>query len=179
MDPASTPPISTSETAIEGILAGADSPARWESEHPGAREQRGEAEREFDRAVDQAAARAIEDPGEHLVRVLGERPEPERRDERETWDRAAHGVESYRLAHEVDPTEPTALGAEPQLGQPRSWERRGHWRKAAEGVMDARKQLDIAETRMGSLEERLARVPGIASEQDLARYRDRGLGRGL
>ena len=164
---------------IEGILAGADSPARWESEHPGAREQRGEAEGEFDRAVDEAAARAIEASGEHLVRVLEERPEPERRDERETWDRAAHGVESYRLAHEVDPTEPTALGAEPQLGERESWERRGHWRKAAEGVMDARKQLDIAEPGLGTLEERLARVPGIASEQDLARYRDRGLGRGL
>jgi hypothetical protein len=161
---------------VEQIQAGERSPARWEAEHPGAREQLEHAENVFDRTVEREAARAIEAPGEHLVRVLGERPAAERGAEREAWDGAARAVEGYRIAHEIDPTEPTALGVEPEIGR-ESWERQQRWREAAERVLDARKQLEISEPGLGPLGERLARVPGIAPERDLERHRERDLGR--
>jgi hypothetical protein len=161
---------------IDRIQAGNRSPVRWEAEHPSAREQLEQAERSFDRALEREAERAIGAPGEHLVRLLGDRPAPERRAQRDAWDGAARAVEGYRIAHEIDPREPTALGPEPEIGR-KYWERHQRWRDAAERVLDARKQLEIAEPGLGPLEERLARVPGIAPERDLERYRERGLGR--
>ena len=92
-----------SRAQIERVQAQPDSPSRWEREHPQAREQLKAAEHALDRALDRHADRAIQHPGEHITRVLGERPAAEREPERQAWDEGARAVERYRIAHGLDP----------------------------------------------------------------------------
>jgi hypothetical protein len=147
------------------INDGTDSPQRWEAEHPNAREQLQEAEQAFNDAVQREADRAIEAPGEHLARVLGERPSHDKPIERDTWDRAARVIEAYRIAYEIDPAEPSALGSRPDPYDT-SWTQAREWREAAERVLDAREQLEIAAPGLGPIEERTARVQGLMPDQD-------------
>jgi conjugative relaxase-like TrwC/TraI family protein len=164
-----------SEAKLVEINDGPDSPQRWEAEHPGAREQLTEAEREFKQAVEREADREIEQLGEHLTRVLGERPSDERPAERGTWDQAAGAVERYRITYEVDPAERSALGSRPDPGDT-SWTQAGDWRQAAEQVLDAREHLDIANQGLGPIEQRTARVNGLLPDRDRERALDRELG---
>jgi conjugative relaxase-like TrwC/TraI family protein len=164
-----------SEAKLVEIHDGPDSPQRWDTEHPGAREQLAEAEREFKQAVEREADRAIERPGEHLTRVLGERPSEEQPMERDTWNQAAGAVERYRITHQIDPGEQSALGSRPDPGDT-SWTQAGEWRQAAEQVLDAREHLDIAKQGLGPIEERAARVRGLIPEQDRAHALDHYLG---
>jgi hypothetical protein len=151
------------------------SPARWESEHPQAREQLADAERALAQAVSTEAGRAVDQPGEHLIRVLGQPPDPQRKADRETWTRAAQAVETYRITHEIDPAERSALGPQPE---PRgtSWERRADWRRAGESVLEARKRLGIDTQGHGPVEQRLARVDGLIPDADRECAVDRGHG---
>jgi energy-coupling factor transporter ATP-binding protein EcfA2 len=160
------------------IQNGPDSSQRWDAEHPGAREQLTEAEREFEQAVEREADRAIEQPGEHLTRVLGERPGQDQPVERDTWEQAARAVEAYRITHQVDPAEPTALGSQPDPGRG-SWAQSREWRQAAEQVLDARERLEIAEQGLGPIEERTARVEGLIPDQGRAHALDHDLGHEL
>ena len=160
---------------LAAAIAAPDSPARWDAEHPQAREQLAEAEQSFDQTVAEAADRALERPGSHLIRILGERPDQQRAAERASWDRAAGAVERYRIAHNLDPAEESALGPEPEPGRGR-WEQIGAWRKAGESVLDARKQLGLDERTYGPVKERLARIDGLIAEADRQRTLDRGLG---
>jgi conjugative relaxase-like TrwC/TraI family protein len=164
-----------SEAKLVEIHDGPDSPQRWDAEHPGAREQLAEAEREFRQAVEREADRAIEQPGEHLSRVLGERPAQDQPVARDTWEQAARAVEAYRITHQVDPSEPTALGSQPDPSRA-SWTQAREWRQAAEQVLDARERLDIAKQGLGPIEERTARVDGLLPDRDRERALDRGLG---
>ena len=164
-----------SEAKLVEINDGPDSPQRWDHEHPGAREQLAEAEREFQQAVEREADRVIERPGEHLTRVLGERPSDERPAERATWDQAAGAVERYRITYEVDPAEQSALGSRPDPGDT-SWTQAGEWRQAAEQVLDARERLDIAKQGLGPIGERTARVDGLLPDRERERVLDRDLG---
>jgi conjugative relaxase-like TrwC/TraI family protein len=163
------------EVKLAEIQNGPDGPQRWEAEHPGAREQLAEAEREFKQAVEREADRAIEQPGEHLTRVLGERPSDERPVERETWDQAAGAVERYRITYQLDPAEQSALGSRPDPGDT-SWTRAGDWRQAAEQVLDAREHLDIAKQGLGPIEQRAARIDGLLPDRDREHALDRDLG---
>jgi conjugative relaxase-like TrwC/TraI family protein len=157
------------------IEDGPDSPLRWEAEHPNAREQLREGDQAFKDTVGREADRTIQQPGEHLARVLGERPGEDRPVERDTWDQAARAVEAYRITYEIDPAEPSALGSKPDPGDT-SWTQAREWKEAAEHVLDARDRLDIAEQGLGPLEERTARIEGLIPEQDRQRAIDRGLG---
>ena len=103
---------------LAAIQSGPDSPARWEAEHPRAGEQLREAEQAFKDAVEREAGRAIGDPGEHITRVLGERPGNDRPVERDTWEQAARAVEAYRITHEIDPAGRPRSGPNPNVGAP-------------------------------------------------------------
>jgi hypothetical protein len=149
--------------------------ARWEAEHPGAGEQLREAEQAFKDAVEREADRAIGDPGEHITRVLGERPGNDRPVERDTWEQAARAVEAYRITHEIDAAEPTALGDEPER-RGAGWRQHIDWERTGKQVIDAREQLHIEHPGYGPVEERLARVEGLMPEQDRERTLDRDLG---
>ena len=162
-------------TKLAETTTGPKSPARWEAEHPQAREHLADAERALARAVSTAAARAVDLPGEHLIRVLGPPPDPQRKADRETWTRAAQAVETYRIAHEIDPAERSALGPQPDPGRT-SWERRSDWRRAGQSVLEARKRLGIAPPGHGPVEERLAGVEGLIPDADRERALDRGHG---
>jgi hypothetical protein len=162
-------------TKLAETTTGPESPARWESEHPHAREDLAAAERAFAQAVSTAAARAVEQPGEHVIRVLGQPPEPQRKADRETWTRVARAVETYRIAHEIDPAERSALGPQPDPGRT-SWERRADWRRAGESVLEARKRLGIAPPGHGPVEQRLAGVDGLIPDADRERVLDRDHG---
>ena len=162
-------------TRLAETTTGPESPARWEAEHPQAREHLADAERALARAVSTAAARAVDLPGEHLIRVLGPPPDPQRKADRETWTRAAQAVEIYRIAHDIDPAERSALGPQPEPGQT-SWERRGDWRRAGEMVLEARKRLGIDTQGHGPVEQRLARVDGLIPDADRERALDRDHG---
>jgi hypothetical protein len=166
------------QTKHAELQLGPDSPARWEAEHPDAREQLREAEQAFSDAVEREAHRAVANPGARLTRVLGERPTYDQPAARETWERAARAVEVYRVTYDLDPLEPTALG-----GEPDHWEARGQkhidWRGAGKQVLEAREQLDIERPEYGPTEERMARVLGLMPEQDREQLLDRDHGLGL
>ena len=157
------------------IHDGPDSPRRWEAEHPHAREQLREAQQAFNDAVQCQADRAIEQPGEHLVRVLGERPSEDRSVERDTWDRAARAIEAYRITYEIDPSEATALGPEP-IRRDSPLLQHIDWERAGKHVLDAREQLAIEDPGLGPIEERMARVMGLMPEHDRAQALERGHG---
>ncbi|MGI8801436.1 MAG: MobF family relaxase [Solirubrobacteraceae bacterium] len=160
---------------LADIQSGPDAPARWEAEHPRAREDLREAESAFRLAVEREADDRLAIPGRHLVGVLGERPGPQREAEREAWDQAARAVESYRITYDIDPSERSVLGTQPEATRG-SWERHDDWRRAGERVLDAREQLGIAKAGHGPVEERLARVEGLLPEHDRERALDRGHG---
>jgi conjugative relaxase-like TrwC/TraI family protein len=164
-----------SEAKLAEIQNGPDSPQRWEAEHPDARERLREADQAFKDAVRRAADWAITTPGEHLTRVLGERPGQDQPVEREAWERAARAVEAYRVTYEIDPAEPTALGSEPDRREARG---RKHidWEIAGKRIIEAREQLDIERPRHGPTEERMARVPALMPEPDRDRVLDRSHG---
>jgi len=157
------------------IQNGPDSPQRWEVEHPQARERLREADQAFEDAVRREADRAITTPGEHLTRVLGERPGQDQPVERDAWERAARAVEAYRLAYEIDPAEPTALGPEPHRREARG-QKHIDWETAGRHVLDARDQLDLERPGHGPTEERMARVPGLMPEHDRDHVLDRSHG---
>jgi hypothetical protein len=157
------------------INDGPDSPQRWEAEHPGAREQLRDAEQAFDDAVRRQADLAIEAPGEHLARVLGERPSQDKPIERDTWDRAARAIEAYRITYEIDPTEPSALGPEP-VHRDSPWRQHIDWERAGKHVLDAREQLAIDAPGLGPTEERMARIQGLMPEHDRAQALEHGHG---
>jgi conjugative relaxase-like TrwC/TraI family protein len=160
---------------LEKIQNGPDSPRRWEAGHPNAREQLQEAEQAFDDAVQRQADRAIEQPREHLVRVLGERPSQARSLERDTWDRAARAIEGYRITYEIDPAEQSALGPEP-IRRDSPLLQHIDWERAGKHVLDAREQLAIEDPGLGPIEERMARVMGLMPEHDRAQALERGHG---
>ncbi len=91
-------------------------------------------EREHDRLLDVLADRIIERRPEWLTDSLGDRPAGDR--EGETWDRAARGVASYRLEHDV--VDQTAV-----LGPPPSDRdaHHRHWEQAAAALERAQRQL--------------------------------------
>ncbi|MEA2371472.1 MAG: hypothetical protein QOH12_1866 [Solirubrobacteraceae bacterium] len=163
------------QARLDELNTAQGSPARWEAEHPRAREELREAERAFNRAVEHEASARIESPGEHVTRVLGPRPEPAREAEAEVWDKAAHAIEAYRIVHRVDPAEASALGSQPEPRHGSATQRRD-WRSAGENVLKAREQLGIARQGYGSHEERVARVEGLLPERDRERALDRGHG---
>lgn len=158
---------------IDRIQARPDSPARWEKEHPAARERLQAAETAFERAVEQQATRQIENPGEHITRVLGESPDTSRPVERDLWNKAAHAIERYRITHDIDPTETTTLGPEPP-SRSASYEQRHDWQAAGQHILRAREGLGIAPPGLGTIEERLARIAGIMPQRDIERSRDIG-----
>lgn len=158
---------------IDRIQAQPDSPARWEQEHPDARERQQAAETAFEQAVEQQATRQIENPGQHITRVLGEPPDTSQPVERDLWDQAAHAIECYRITHEIDPTETTTLGPEPPSGRA-SYEQRHDWQTTGQHILRAREGLGIAPPRLGTIEERLARTAGIMPQRDIERSRDIG-----
>jgi hypothetical protein len=123
-----------------------------------------------EREVDQR----LQVPGEHVTQLLGPQPEPDT-PQREHWEKGARAIETYRVTHEIDPSEPTALGSEPELTR-ETWEQSGAWRKAGEAVLDARERLGIARHRLGPTEERIARVEGLIPEEDREHHLDRGHG---
>ncbi len=157
------------------IQNGPDSPQRWEAEHPDARERLREADQAFKDAVRREADRAITTPGEHLTRVLGERPGHEQPVDRDTWERAARAVEAYRVTYEIDPAEPTALGGEPGRREARG-QKHIDWGTAGKRIIEAREQLDIERPGHGPTEERMARVPGLMPEHDRDHVLDRSHG---
>ena len=166
------------QAKLAEINDGPDSPARWEAEHPDAREQLREAEQAFTDAVRREADRAIANPGAHLTRVLGERPTHDQPAARETWERAARAVEAYRVTYDIDPLEQTALGGEPDHREARG-QKHIDWRRAGKQVIEAREQLDIERAGYGPTEDRMARVLGLMPEQDREHLLDRGHGLGL
>jgi hypothetical protein len=125
--------------------------------------------------VQRQADRALEQPREHLARVLGKRPGEARPVERETWDQAARAVEAYRISYEIDPAEATALGPEP-VRRNSAPHQHIDWEQAGKHVLDAREQLAIAEPGRGPTEERMARVEGLMPEHERDRALERGLG---
>jgi conjugative relaxase-like TrwC/TraI family protein len=166
----------TALAKLAEIQAGPDSPVRWEAEHPHVREQLRDAEQDFNAAVEREAARAIANPGEHLTRVLGKRPTHDQPVEREAWTEAARAVEAYRISYQIDPAEPSALGPEPDRSDS-AWRQHIDWTRAGQHVLDAREQLDIERPGHGPTDERMARVPGLMTEQDREQVLDRGRGR--
>jgi hypothetical protein len=157
------------------IHTGPDSPQRWEAEHPNARERLRESDQTLKNAVRREADRAITNPGEHVTRVLGERPGQDQPVARDTWEGAARAVEAYRVTYDIDPAEPTALGGEPDRREARG-EKHIDWRTAGKQVIDAREQLDIDRPGLGSTEERMARVVGLMPEHDRDQVLDRSHG---
>ena len=166
------------QAKLAEVKVGPGSPARWEADHPDAREQLREAQRAFEDAVHIEADRAIANPGAHLTRVLGERPTHDQPAARETWERAARAVEAYRVTYDLDPLEQTALGGEPDYRDARG-QKHIDWRSAGKHVLEAREQLDIERPEHGPTEERMARVLGLMPEQDREHLLDRGHGLGL
>lgn len=160
---------------LEKIQNGPDSPQRWEAEHPHAREQLHEAEQAFTDAVERRADRAIEAPGEHLVRVLGERPNQDQPIERDTWERAARAIEAYRITYEIDPAEATALGPEP-VRRDSPWRQHIDWERAGKHVLDAREQLAIDVPGLGPTDERMTRVQGLMPAHDRTQALEHGHG---
>ena len=163
------------EAKLAEIQDGPQSPHRWEVEHPQARDQLAEAEREFKQSVEREADRAVEQPREHLTSLLGERPSEALPAERGAWHQAVRAVESYRITYEVDRSEPSALGSRPDPADT-SWTQAREWRHAAEQVLDAREHLGIAEQGLGPIEERTARVPGLIPDQDRVHALENELG---
>lgn len=103
-----------------------------------------EAEREFKQDVEREADRAVEQPREHLTRLLGERPGEALPAERAAWNQAARAVESFCIPYEVDRSEPSALPSRPDPADT-SWTQAREWRQADEQVLDALEHLGIAE----------------------------------
>jgi conjugative relaxase-like TrwC/TraI family protein len=165
------------QAELATIQSGPDSPARWDAEHPNAREQLRKAEMALKDAIGNKADRTIQRPGEHIKRVLGKRPGEDRPVERETWQQAARAVESYRITYEIDRAEPTALGPEPGR-RDAPWRQHIDWEKAGEQILDARKQLAIADPGLGPIQERMARVQDLMPERDREHVLERGLGLG-
>ena len=95
--------------------------------------------------------------------------------QRETWDNTARAVESYRIADQIDPAEPTALGSEPDRWDT-PWRQHIDWESAGEHVLDAREQLAIEDPGLGPTEQRMARVQGLIPKQDRDRALERDLG---
>jgi hypothetical protein len=164
-----------SEAKLAEIQHGPDSPGRWEAEHPDARERLREADQAFKDAVRREADRAITTPGEHLTRVLGDRPGQDQPVERDAWEQAARAVEAYRVTYEIDPAEPTALGPEPHRREA-GGQKHIDWETAGRHVLDARDQLDLERPGHGPTEERMARVPGLMPEHDRDHVLDRSHG---
>ena len=161
---------------IEQINMGPESPARWQAQHPDARERLQTAEAAFEQALDKHAARAPENPGEHLTRVLGQRSPATPAREREAWDHGAHAIERYRAAHNIDPAERTALGPRAERSHAH-YEQLQDWRAAGEQAIKVRERLGISAPGLGTLQERLARITGIMPERDIQRTRDIGIER--
>jgi hypothetical protein len=165
------------EARIAEIQNSAVGPNAWEAEHPKVREQFDETERAFKQPVARAADHAIEQPSEHLSRVLGKRPSPHHPVGPDTWDQAARAIEAYRITYEINPAEPTALGGEPDRRDARG-QQHIDWRVAGDQVVEARKQLDLELPGHGATEERMAGVPGLMPEDDRERLLDGGHGLG-
>ena len=160
---------------LAAAIATPDSPARWDADHPQAREQLAEAEQSFDQTVAEAADRALERPGSHLVRILGERPDQQWAAERASWDRAAGAVERYRIAHMSTRRRSPRSAPSPnqaEAGGSRS-ERGG--RPARASSMRANNSASSERT-YGPVKERLARIDGLIAEADRQRALDRGHG---
>ncbi len=87
---------------------------QWEQQHPDARQRLQAAEHAFDELVDQQAQHRAQHPGPHLTTSLGPAPTPHSR-QHQTWQRAALQIERYRARYQIDPSERTALGPEPDL----------------------------------------------------------------
>jgi hypothetical protein len=155
----------TGQARIDALQQRPDSPASWEQQHPDAREQLQAAQTALEDALDRHANQAIQHPGEHLTRILGERSALDAAPEREAWDHGARAVERYRIAHHIDPNEQTALGPQPHPGRS-TWEQRHDWHQAGEQVIQARQQLDIDPTGHGPTEQRPARIDGLTPEHD-------------
>ena len=159
------------QAKLAEIHNGPENPTRWHAEHPGAREQLAEAERAFTQAVEQEAHSTIEHPAEHVVRVLGERPGHDQPTQRREWEQAAQAIETYRITHQIDPTDRTALGPEPRV-----WDQRHDWQAAATQVLEAREHLGIDKHGHGPPEQRLANIDGLIPERDRERAHDRSHG---
>jgi hypothetical protein len=163
----------TGRARIEALQQQPDSPTRWEQQHPDAREQLRAAQTAVDDALDRHAGQAIQHPGAHLTRILGERPAIGAAPDRQAWDHGARAVERYRIAHHINPNEPTALGPQPLPGHS-TWEQRHDWQHAGKQVIQARQQLNIEAPGHGPTEERLARIDGLMPEHDRQRQLDHG-----
>ncbi|MEO8967312.1 MAG: hypothetical protein ABI427_07135 [Solirubrobacteraceae bacterium] len=100
-----------------------------------------------------------------MTRVLGDRP-AQPAAQSVAWDEAALGVERYRLEHQVDPGEPTALGVPPDARGRHGIRQRSDWRHAGKTILDAREQLGLGRD-SGSLEERMEQIAGITADPDL------------
>ncbi len=161
---------------IERVQAQPDSPLSWEREHPRARDQLQASDQQLDQALNRHADRQIQEPGEHLTRVLGERP-AEREVGREACDRGAHAVERYRIAHQLDPAEPTALGSYPSSSAATGSNTKTG---AAQATGSPTRESNSGSSRheLASTEERLARVRGLMPEEGRQRHLDRGQDRG-
>lgn len=161
------------QAEIRVLENGAESPSRWEREHPDAREQLKHAANALDIELDRHAQAAIADPGEHLTRLLGERPPIDQAPERDTWDRGARAVERYRAEYNIEPSELTPLGPQPERRHS-SGPQRLAWRAAAQQAGIARAQLGPARRGLGPLEPSLARLIELTTPD---RDRDHGFDR--
>jgi hypothetical protein len=124
-----------------------------------------------DRPGSRASVLSFEHPAEHVVRVLGERPGQDQPTQRREWEQAAQAIETYRITHQIDPTEPTALGPIPGV-----WDQRHDWQAAGTQVLEAREHLGIDKHGHGPPEQRLADIDGLIPERDRERAHDRGHG---
>ncbi len=125
---------------------------------------------------DRRATPAAQSPGEHITRVLGERPGAGRPAERQQWDRAAEAIERYRDTHNIDPAEATTLGPDPRRLNA-GYEQIRDWEAAGEQILHARERLGISPPGLGTIEERLSRIAGIMPQRDIDPHRDIGRGR--
>lgn len=147
------------------LAAAPGGPEEWEARHPGVREQHQAAQHAYEALLERHATVAVERPAEYLTLVLGDRP-AQPAAQREAWDQAALGVERYRLDHQVDPGESTALGVLPDARGRQGIRRRSDWRHAGKTILDAREQLGLGRG-SGSLEERMEQTIGITYDPDL------------
>ncbi|MGH2927301.1 MAG: hypothetical protein ACRDL8_03775, partial [Solirubrobacteraceae bacterium] len=117
----------------------------------------------FDQTVDRYARAQLQRPGEHLTAVLGLRPATDTPG-REAWDQAGLEVERYRARYQINPAEPTALGAEPEH---RRRDQRHDRDRAAHQILDARRQLGLAVHDRGPIEEKIRRTPHLAPDRGI------------
>jgi conjugative relaxase-like TrwC/TraI family protein len=133
---------------------------QWERQHPGARQRLADAERAFDELVDQQAHQRLQHPGPHLTRSLGPEPGPGHRDH-QTWQTAALAIERYRARYQIDPSEQTALGPEPELTD---HQQRDNHEQAAMIALRARTNLGRPVHQLGPIEEQIRHTPHLGRQ---------------